>query len=182
MLIGLTGIAGSGKDTVAMFIQQNYDIKTLRTLAFAEPVKKACKDLFLLSDDQLHSQEHKETLDPRWGKSPRELFQWLGTDVLRKFDDDFFIKHVDHQIKNNTDTHKHTVVTDLRFVNEAKYIKSQGGIVVKIVRPNAETTKHKHISENGFDEAFIDITIMNDGTLDQLKDKVLAFCGAVVTT
>lgn len=176
MLIGLTGVAGSGKDTAAMFIKQRYDVKTF---AFAEPIKSACKNLFLLSEDQLHSYELKEVIDPRWNKSPRELFQWFGTDVLRKFDDNFFLKHMDIRIENNSC--KHSIVTDVRFDNEAKYIKSRGGIVVKIVRPNADTTKHKHVSENGFDDELVDIVIVNDGTLDQLEDKVLAFCREVIT-
>ena len=99
MIIGITGKAGSGKDTVADYLVKNHDFIKL---SFAGILKQGMQILFNLSDDQLHHPLVKEKIDPRWGKSPRELMQWLGTDILRKnIRQDFFIVHLETQIEKN---------------------------------------------------------------------------------
>ena len=166
MIIGLTGKAGSGKDTVADYLVDKYNFKKI---SFAGVLKQGMKTLFDFSDDQLHHPIVKEQPDARWGKSPRELMQWLGTDILRKnIRPDFFIVHVESLIKKYKDSN--IVISDVRFEDEAAMIKKYHGLLVKIIRPNHIGTKKKHISENL--EVNTDYQIFNQTKKINLYDKV----------
>ena len=82
MLFGIMGQKGSGKDTCADFLIENHNyIK----FSFADCLKRACKEIFLLSDEQLYGTiQQKETPDPRWHHTtPRKIMQYVGTDLLR---------------------------------------------------------------------------------------------------
>lgn len=173
MIIGLTGKAGSGKDLCSELIKKRLGNDSVESLAFAKPIKDAAKILFNFTDEQLYDQIKKEEIDQRWGKSPRQILQWLGTDVLREhIDQDFFIKCVKQKIENSDKNF--IVVTDVRFPNEAEFIKSIGGKVVKIVRPDAITTEHNgHITEQGIPESLVDNTIINDGTIEEYNDAIM---------
>ena len=47
------------------------------------------------------------------------------------------------------------VITDVRFDNEAEIIRELDGIVIHIVRPNANTTEHNtHVTEQGYFRSF----------------------------
>lgn len=170
-IIAFTGRAGAGKDTAADFISDTHV-----PLAFAKPLKDACKILFNFTDEQLYT-SHKELVDSRWGKSPREILQFLGTDVLRKhITDDFFIVSMKQRIESiikGDGVVKGVVITDVRFDNEAKLIRDMGGIIIKITRDSGSETSHSnHITEKGISEQFIDHTIINNGSLDEFKTKV----------
>ena len=82
MLIGLVGKKGSGKDTTADFLVEKFDFKKK---AFADPLKSVVQKLFLLEKDDLYDPIKKETIDPRWGMSPRQMMQMVGTDMVRSF-------------------------------------------------------------------------------------------------
>ena len=148
--------------------------------AFAGPLKQACGILFGFSYDQLHHPIVKEQQDQRWGKSPREILQWLGTDILRThINRDFFIMHMEHRIKQSKADY--VVVSDVRFPNEAQFIKSMGGKVVKILRPGASTTVHSgHVTEQGIPDYQVDAFIMNDGTLEEFQNNVKMVIGKVL--
>src|SRR5690348_6899955 len=76
-LIGLTGKAGSGKDTIADRLVVN---KGFTKLAFAAPMKEALNKLFGFDPSDWYDREWKETPLPGIGKSPRQLAQTLGTE------------------------------------------------------------------------------------------------------
>jgi hypothetical protein len=80
VVVGLMGKKGSGKDTVADYLVARHGFIKL---AFADPLKLICRSLFLFSDEQLYGGE-KEVMDERWGVTPREMMQVVGTDLFRK--------------------------------------------------------------------------------------------------
>ncbi len=168
-IIGVTGIAGSGKDTFALAIKElepNTDI-----FAFAGPLKEACKILFNFSNDQLYDPVIKEEIDDRWKKSPRQILQWLGTDILRNnIDQNFFITNMKQKIEASKA--EYIIITDIRFNNESEFIKSIGGKVIKIERPDAKTTIHSnHITEQGIANDLVDVVISNDSTIEEFRIK-----------
>ena len=63
------------------------------------------------------------------------------------------------------------VVPDVRFENEARQIRSEGGEVWMIHRPGVEPVA-AHQSEAGLPLRLIDRLIVNDGTVDQLRERV----------
>lgn len=167
-IIGFTGQAGAGKDTCADIIMNTFE--SVELLSITEPLKKSCQILFNLTNEQLHDTIIKETVDPRWNKSPRELFQWLGTDIIRNtFDPDFFVKNVEQRIMNSTN--EYIVISDIRFNNEAKMIKSLGGKIIKIDRKDYSINS-THESENGIDHSLIDVYIANDSSILQLEKRL----------
>jgi hypothetical protein len=165
MIIGLSGHAGSGKDTAAAGLQGYYQ------LAFAKPLKDGAKPLFDLTDEQLYG-KLKEKPDNRWSVSPREIMQYLG-DHCREYNPNFFVINMRSRIeKSQSQGIKNIVITDVRYNNEAKLIHELGGKVIKIER-KITTTKHsKHSSEQGILTEFIDYTVQNDGTIEQLIKKI----------
>lgn len=178
VLIGLSGKAGSGKDTVGDYLVEMFDF---RKLSFAEPLKKGASVLFDIPEETLHSREKKEEVDPRYGRSPRELLQWLGTDVLRnQIDEKFFLNHMSGRLdKILLEKGHQVVITDVRFDNEAELVRSYGGQVWKLdasVRLPTSClsgeTKH-HVSEEGpkFSPAN-DKVLDNNGTKAALIRKV----------
>jgi len=64
------------------------------------------------------------------------------------------------------------VFTDVRFDVEAEAIVAAGGRVVHVVRPGTEGSADPHASEAGIDPRWISATIVNDGTIRQLWDRV----------
>ena len=143
MLIGFSGCKNVGKDTLSDYLVEKYNFIKY---SYATPLKDACKILFLLTEDQLYDQNKKEEIDERWGLSPRQMFQIVGTDFFReKINKDFWIQHFKYWYSINKD--KNIVVVDCRFQNEIDLIKELNGITIKIER-NTNIIDN-HISESG---------------------------------
>lgn len=129
-LVGIMGNARSGKTTVGNYLQERYDFKTF---AFAESLKNACAEIYGFSYKQLHG-DLKETIDEFWSRTPREILQYVGTDLFRThFRKDIWIKSLERRVSEHRDRFS-IVVTDCRFENEMDAIKSWGGEVWKLIR------------------------------------------------
>ena len=76
LIIGLHGLARTGKDTAARYLAAHY---VLLSYAFAEPLKAAIMQMFNLTAEHIEGALKEEPL-PGIGKSPRQLMQLLGTD------------------------------------------------------------------------------------------------------
>ena len=79
-LIGLSGQKRVGKDTLADYLCSNHGFTKY---SFAGPLKKACQEIFMLTDEQTEGID-KETMDDRWGVSARTIFQKVGTELFRE--------------------------------------------------------------------------------------------------
>jgi hypothetical protein len=65
------------------------------------------------------------------------------------------------------------VVDDVRFENEAQAIRDLGGKLIKIKRTNQfSTVADDHVSEQELDDSLFDHVIINDGTLEELENKI----------
>ena len=69
------------------------------------------------------------------------------------------------------------VITDVRFANEAKWIREKGGAVVYINREQKEIEANSHSSENGLSGEDVDVYMENDGTINALYDKIESLRG-----
>lgn len=170
MLIGITGAAGSGKDTVAdhLFAKHSFT-----PTSFARPLKQAVKDIFWLTDTEMTDRDLKEKVNPFWGLSPRTIMQRFGTEAMRgTFGNEIWIRtwHRVYQALADTD---HIVVSDVRFEDEAKAVRDLGGKIIHIVRPNnphaLASGTAGHTSESGIACEEGDIILQNNGTLNQLR-------------
>ncbi len=176
VLIGLLGKKGSGKDTVAdHLVHSNGYTK----MAFAEPLKDACKTLFNFSEEQLYG-DLKEVIDDNWGVSPRTVLQFVGTDLIRKqmgsimpqIGEKFWVHGLKVRYMNglSKDPNFKCIVSDVRFQDEADMVMELGGIVVKLERD--AVAADEHISEKGIDTVRHNVLIKNNGTIKKLHDQI----------
>lgn len=126
-IIGISGPARSGKDTLAdliIEILEANNVKCVKT-SFAKQLKLECRD-FLQStigiDSFTEKDEEKKIIRPF-------LVTW-GTHVRRKLDPDVWVKSVASSVKDNYVT----IVTDVRFKNEFDWIKENGGFSIFLDR------------------------------------------------
>jgi hypothetical protein len=180
-LIGIIGLKQSGKDTAGTYLIEQHGFSRY---AFGDPVKQICKTLFDLSDEQLVNHKLKEAKDPRWGISPREMFQRIGTEfgqfeLFKIFPElkkkikhrEMWVKLFNEWLIKNQD--KKVVITDVRFKHEAKYIKDSGGFNIKINRNTGRTDGHiSEIELNQIPKEFIDYEIDNNSKLVDLYSQL----------
>ena len=166
LIIGVNGIAGAGKDTISNMViislQNDHGLKA-KAFAFADSLKKAASIIFNVPLELFHDRVKKEEVIPYWGMSPRQMAQLLGTEACRKgIRDDIWIKSlVSNVISADVDV---AFITDVRFDNEAEFVKSDGkhGVVVNIRRDNQAVIKDSgHASEAGIEPELIDHHIIN---------------------
>lgn len=102
-------------------------------------------------------------------KTPRELLQFIGTDVVRDLIDPNFWTHLaELKIKSWFDRGESVVVTDVRFENEVSVIKSLGGKIVKLERDSELVDEHP--AEN--QQLDYDYLICNNGSKEELSLEV----------
>uniref|UniRef100_A0A6C0EFE5 Deoxynucleoside monophosphate kinase n=1 Tax=viral metagenome TaxID=1070528 RepID=A0A6C0EFE5_9ZZZZ len=171
-VIGITGKKGHGKDTVGKILNK-YGYKRI---AFADPLKEACRCIFGFTDEQLYGDE-KEKTDPFWNVTPRHILQYVGTDLFRDqlgfvvpdLGKDIWIKSAEKHIESSG--FDKIVITDVRFQNEVDMILKKGGYVVRVTRPSIKSGD-THVSETHIDDLVVNNDILNDGTIEDLEQKV----------
>ena len=106
----------------------------------------------------------------------RKFLQLFGTEVGRAIDPDLWVKSLLYDYREAVLSAEGSwspdwIITDVRFPNEAKAIKAEGGILIRVNRDTGAVDEHP--SETALDnyEDF-DITISNNGSLKDLVDKV----------
>jgi len=167
LLIGLTGTAGAGKDTVASRLFAHHDFVIT---SFAEPLRYAAMEMFGLDYDHFVDRDLKDTVIPYWDLTPRQMLQQLGTEAVQgTFGKDFWIKRWKMVYEQMQD--ENVVVTDVRFPLEAQMIKELGGVLIYIHRPGVAPTD-THSSAIPLPTESIDMNIVNDGDLKGLYQKV----------
>ena len=184
MLIGLVGLIGSGKDTVAerLITQHGY-----KRDSFAKSLKDAVSSMFnwdreMLEGNTASSRHWREQPDKFWSEkmgkevTPRWVLQYFGTEVMRQGMYDAI--WVDSVIGRYTG--KNTVISDTRFQNEIKTIKAHGGIVVLVKReeiPTREEMQKQGIHQSEWDwvGSDFDYTIDNTSSLEGLNANVDQF-------
>ena len=172
MLIGITGQKFSGKSTVAKMLSEMLGYKVV---SFADKLKDVTCVLSGCTREQLEDYEFKECqivpnhLKPYCGDAEfptyRAFLQYFGSEVMRGINDNIWI---DCTLDN---CGENAVISDCRFPNEAKAVKARGGIVIKVVRPDAKASD-SHQSETRIDEIDADYTLWNDTTLENLVANV----------
>jgi hypothetical protein len=192
--IALTGLAKSGKSTVAEYLKK----VGYTELSFANPIKEIVKSLFGIADKYLYDAEYKNDVIPEVGVSARSLLQNIGTELFRvelnKLLPDLKIKNIwihklglqlkelrnksgsdpsgsDPSVKDASEPL--VVVSDVRFDDEYQFLKDNGFTVIKINRPSLNVSGsrnlYNHVSESG---CKYDIEIQNDSSLEELYKKI----------
>lgn len=178
MIIGLSGYARSGKDTIAdILVSIGYN-----KIAFADKLRKALLALNpIISFDTVSNQpiRYKEIIDlvgyeraKNLYPEVRYLLQRLSTQVGRDIINqniwvDLLISDIERSLSSNF------IISDCRFPNEAAAIKDAGGEIWRVVRPGNEAA-NQHISEHALEGYAFDHVLLNDGTIEDLSSKVFS--------
>jgi hypothetical protein len=143
-IYGITGKAGSGKDTFYRSVAKR--LPNAMRVAFADELKREIANLTGFTVE--HIEKHKADL--------RVLLQHWGTNLRRNHcGQDYWIKKLSAR---PVPVDAIVFVTDVRFQNEADWITSRGGQIIRIVKSGHESNDN-HISETGVESIKADLTI-----------------------
>ncbi len=163
-IIGITGRAGAGKDTVANLLVEHHGF---HRLAIADKIKDGCAAMFGIDRGLFDDRDKKEVVIDWLGKSPRQLAQLAGTEFGRAMiGNDVWLRVAGHGLVDGV----RYVMSDVRFENEADFIRANGGVVLHLVRPGTDAgTASTHSSEAGVAVKAGDLLVRNEKTIDDLK-------------
>ena len=227
-LIGISGVAGSGKDTTANFFVSEFDFVSI---SFADPLKRICADVFDWDENRLWGpSEERNKPDERYPRaifvpsdqgeqfeadrfgvetepeyrteylSARYALQTLGTEWGRDCYENIWVEYGIRLAKRilssrgfiytkmrglqkreyyDTPDIQGVAIPDCRFKNEIKLMKNAGAILIRIKRPGAglSGSAGAHASEAeqlSIPDSEFDYVLENDGTIEDLKQKVIA--------
>lgn len=199
MIIGICGLIGSGKGTVADILVEHHGFQKL---SFADKLKDGVAAVYgwdrsMLEGDTDTSRVWREQVDTYWTKetgreiTPRLVLQEFGTDCMRNgFDDSIWVSLVKKQMIDNP--HLNYVIPDVRFPNEMNMIKelSEGEVWQvrrgelpewwgnAVLDNNTNSDLMKSYSVHASEWKWIDTNdkfeaiIYNDATLEELHSQV----------
>jgi hypothetical protein len=204
-IIGLCGLAGGGKDTVAQLLATHLRFSHL---AFADALRNEICEAFGVDQSVLTRRDTKETPTPalalhrcspasgfvnaviaqgQWlapGKnlsneltaprSPRWIMQQWGTEYRRTYSgQDYWTRTLKARVYVQQQGHQlRHVISDVRFDNEAEAIRSMGGTIWQVKRPDLKQDTG-HISETDGSRFKPDLVINNCQHLRHLQMLVL---------
>jgi hypothetical protein len=140
MIVSVSGLIGSGKDTIASYLINFHHFKKM---SFASTLKDAAASVFswdreMLEGSTASSREWREQRDDWWSSrlgmeiTPRFVLQNWGTEVMRNhFHPEIWIASLENKLRECKDN---VVITDARFFNELDAIKRSGGITMRVKR------------------------------------------------
>jgi hypothetical protein len=175
-IIGLLGVKGAGKDTAAAVLIEKFGFQRV---AFADALYRETADAFGATVEFLGNRDTKESpldelkllnctnsgfvetaldiakeqgmvVDVTTPLSPRWVLQLWGTEYrrIREGHDSYWLDRVDEVICDHPTVN--FVVTDVRFINEAKYITNKKkGRLVRVRRPVLEAREAKERASKG---------------------------------
>ena len=181
MIIGLTGYAQSGKDSIAEVLVKEYGFKRF---AFADKIKELAIEidpiLFTMRQDVPPWRLSNCVKDKGWERAKveepevRRVLQRLGVGARGVFGQDFWVDIVLQAI----DIKDRIVITDVRFQNEAEEAKrwskfaGEKAEIWRVTRPGVQAV-NSHISELDMANYTADVEIHNGGTLEDLRTTVM---------
>ncbi|GAB2704153.1 deoxynucleotide monophosphate kinase family protein [Comamonas sediminis] len=196
-IIGLTGLEGAGKDSVAHVLLKN---RLAFPIAFADPLRAEVAEAYSLQIHELTCRVTKEEdserlalwrctngafmqaviathphIDTKAPQSPRQIMRWWGTEYRRAQDQQYWINAMRERLfwaDGIPLPSTAIVVTDVRFRNEASLIRELGGQIWRVHRPD-HSVDSIHISTVSGEEFAPDQTVINAGDLADLDRSTL---------
>ena len=185
IIIGLAGHAGAGKDTAARYLVSRYGFVQSSFAAPIHDMAAVMLEQVGYSDAHLRHRVFKERVIPELGFSPRALMQTLGTEVGRLLNREVWVRHLETRLgltAQGAPVHDRIVISDVRFCNEAYWVRARGGKVVRLTRPQAQGQARAHVSETALSGLTPDYDVLNDGitewSLQMRLDRICEDLGA----
>ena len=181
-LIGISGFARSGKDTFyqrAKLALEKEGYQACR-FAFADALKEECNEIlskYTDIDAFTEDEGAKEMIRPL-------LVTW-GTDIRRKLDENCWIKKIQSQVEEKIRDGYYVFITDVRYKNEAEWIKINGGTLVNLTRHDVGPANHEEHRESHRMRPFISHKVywetFGKEDIEKCDEYVIPFMSEVVT-
>lgn len=174
LIVGLMGKKHHGKTVVAEYLHERYDFSIA---AYADALKRKLSELTGIPLERFYptTPEEKESREneviPEWGKTIRQLMQDYGDGCREIIHKEIWIRAMDRLLREKL-YGKRLVISDVRYVNEADYVRNNKGFIIRIIDPRKQSEDyHRSETEQGMvgPPYFL---IVNDGTLEDLFAKV----------
>lgn len=191
-IIGLSGKLGSGKDTVCLMLQELRSDINLRRDAFADRLKLSAARALGINGEVEESLADINNLKQKGhiiivfedegvvgNITGRQFLQLYGTEAHRQiFGEGFWSRQVLNYESGppyyGQPPFDVLIITDVRFDDEARWIKACGGEIWRVERDTAED--NDHASEAGISDELVSRTIENNGTLEELRQQLEELC------
>lgn len=168
-IICISGKAQHGKDTTAKLLAEVLGAEGSRVLIahYGDLVKYVCKSFFGWNGEK--------------DEKGRTLLQYVGTDKIRAVSPDYWANFIVSILDIFCDEWDYVLLPDTRFPNEYEIYETYGmdAILLRVIRPNfvspLTAEQQKHASETALDDYHYDTTIVNDGSIEDLRQAVNDF-------
>ncbi len=168
-IVCISGKAQNGKDTTAKLLEEALIAQGNKVLIahFGDLVKYVCKTFFGWNGEK--------------DEAGRTLLQYVGTDKIRAVSPDYWANFIVSILNIFRDEWDYVLLPDCRFPNEYEIFEhyDMDAILLRVIRPNFTSPltpeQQKHLSETALDNYQYDATIINGGTLEDLKEAVDKF-------
>ena len=170
VVIAFTGHKRCGKSTAASYLLGKGGFVAVK---FADPLKTMLRSLGLTEEDI--EGRYKETPNALLcGKTPRHAMQTLGTEWGRgQIGDHLWTTLWKVKVAKYLARGMSVVCDDLRFPNESMAVRDAGGVIVRLTGAEDVVAKRDaHASESHFDQIAVDHTVLNHGTIAELRGKL----------
>lgn len=172
IIIGITGFKRSGKDTAAVYLLNCFSYKKfpiVKRLGFADGVKEEIAEALGTTVKVIEDRKNIPEV--------RRLLQWWGTEFRRADNDLYWIDRLANKIaalqwKAGPDKRAVIIIADCRFPNEADFIRSNGGYIIKVERPGFDNSNDPHPSEAFVSSMPAHIYIKNDNKPLKLQKEI----------
>ena len=166
-IIGVSGKSKSGKDTFFEYYAKKKGNVVL--VKFAGALKESAAEMLGVSRGNFEDQDFKAQMIPTGvnGYTYRDFLLEYGM-MMRKADPNYWVKKAEQSILRQPE-YAHVILTDMRFINEAKMIKGNGGTTIRIDR---DVEGIDHVSDKELDDYKFDIRIDNNGTLEEFYKSI----------
>lgn len=169
-IICISGKARAGKDELARFMRGILvrDEHEVLVIHYADLLKYICSAYF--------------GWDGRKDELGRALLQYVGTDVVRKKQENFWVDFIISFLHIFDKEWDYVIIPDCRYPNEIDKLKDNG-YDVSAVRVRRDTglggQAGLHSSETSMDNYHFDYEINNEGDLAELRKKALELTGVI---
>lgn len=133
LIFGVSGVARCGKDTLVKHLEKKFTKARkypASIVSFASAVKK---DLDPFLKEKLNISAFTQKTKEK--NIIRPLLVCYATEVVRnKIDKSYWIKQIQNRVESNIKNNIITLIPDVRYENEVKWIKSIGGYIIHLQR------------------------------------------------
>lgn len=173
LILGLLGAIGAGKDTAAKYLQESHGFTGI---GFADPVRDmlgALAEHVDVGGEWLVERALKELPMPVLGRSYRDLARSLGTGWGREqVRLDLWLAIARHKADQALARGEPVLLTDVRHVNEWRWLQAAGGQLVLVLRDGHEFNAAEHDSEHQAAALCPDHVVTNNATRAHLHDQL----------